>query len=68
MDSPEHSDNPNANHDALIISVITIFSALSFIALLLRLAAKRIKRVSLHWDDYLAIASWVGLFLYKMHT
>ena len=50
----------NANHDALIISIVTIFSVLSFSALIMRLASKRIKRVGLDWDDYLVITSWVS--------
>ncbi len=62
----QNSGNLNANHDALIISVVTVFSALSFTALLLRLAAKRIKRASLKVEDYLAIVSWVRLFFAKL--
>ncbi len=49
----------DANRDTLIISVVTAFSALSFTALLLRRAAKRIKRASLKVEDYLAIVSGV---------
>ena len=55
----QHSD-PHANHDNLIISIVAIFSVLSSTALLMRLASKRIKKLSLDWDDYLAIGSWVG--------
>lgn len=32
MDSKEHSDNLNANQDTLIISVITVLSALELMA------------------------------------
>lgn len=60
MDSLQHSDDLDANHDTLIINVVTILSAFSFTALVLRLTARRIKRVLLHVDDYLAIASWVN--------
>lgn len=60
MDPTQHGSNLDANHDALIISVITVVSVLSFSALLFRLASRRIKRVSLFWDDYLAIVSWVS--------
>ena len=66
MESLQHSGNSDDNHDTLIISVITIFSTLSFTALLLRLAAKRIKRSSLYWDDYLAIVSWVCVLRTKL--
>ena len=59
MNSTQQGDKQDENHDALIISVITTFSALSFVALILRLAARRIKRIPLYVDDYLAIVSWV---------
>lgn len=68
MNSLQHSDNLDANHDTLIISVVTVFSALSFISLLLRLAAKRIKRASLKIEDHLAIVSWVRIFSYQART
>ena len=48
----------NANHDRQIISVIAVFSAFSFTALILRLVSKRIKRVAFDYDDYLVIISW----------
>ena len=50
----------NANHDTLIISVVSIFTVLSFSALMMRLASKRIKRMALDWDDYLVIIAWVS--------
>lgn len=60
MSSLQQAGDPSANHDGLIISVVTVFCLLSFTALLLRLASKRIKRVALDWDDYLVIVAWVS--------
>ena len=47
------------NHDFEITSVVACFSALSLVALSLRLMSKRVKRVGFDHDDYLAIISWV---------
>ena len=63
MASLQQSGDPYANHDSLIIGVVTVCSILSVSALLMRLASKRIKRVALDWDDYLAIVAWVGYSL-----
>lgn len=65
----DHSDNytniqydddfRNANHDVLIISIVAVFSILSFTAIIMRLLSRRLKSVSFDWDDYLAVLSWV---------
>lgn len=51
--------DPTINHDGEIISIVTVFSSLSLIALALRLISRRIKRVGFDWDDYLVVAAWV---------
>lgn len=58
MASFPQQDSLNANHDRQIVSIIAVFSSFSFIALILRLASKRLKRVAFDYDDYLAIVSW----------
>ena len=55
--------DPTVNHEAEIISIVAAFSCLSLVALTLRLLSRRLKRVGLDWDDYLVIASWVGVSL-----
>ena len=54
------------NHDSQIYAVVACFSALSFIALTLRLMSKRMKGVKFYYDDYLAIISWVHMSLSKI--
>lgn len=51
--------DPTINHNAEIISIVTVFSSLSLVALALRLISRRIKRVGFDWDDYLVVAAWV---------
>ena len=53
------STSPEDNHDVEIISVVITFSSLSMAALSLRLLSLRLKKVYLHSDDYLVMASWV---------
>ena len=57
--SASFDSDPTINHDAEIISIVTVFSTLSVVALALRLMARRIKRVGFDWDDYLVVAAWV---------
>ena len=48
------------NHNDEIITIVAVFSNLSFITLILRVLSRRLKSIALHVDDYLLIASWVG--------
>ena len=57
--SASFDSDPTVNHDAVIISIVTVFSSLSVVALTLRLMSRRIKRVDFDWDDYLVVAAWV---------
>ena len=66
MASFQLAGDPQDNHDSLIIRVVSVFSVLSFSALLMRLASKRLKRVALDWDDYLAIVAWVSSSLFHI--
>ena len=61
MASPAQINSLDANHDRLIISTAAVFSVLACLALILRLASKRVKKSALSCDDYLAIGSWVLL-------
>lgn len=60
MASTHREENVDPNHDGLIIGVVSVFSVLSFGALVMRLVSKRIKRAAWDYDDFLAIVSWVG--------
>lgn len=59
----EFNSDPTINHDAEIISIVAIFTSLSFVALTLRLMSRRLKHIGLDWDDYLVVASWVCIYL-----
>lgn len=61
----QQNGNEDPNHDHLFIAVASIFVALSFSALIMRLASKRIKRTALDYDDYLVILSWVKVLNLK---
>ena len=61
--SASFNSDPTVNHDAEIISIVTVFSSLSVVALALRLLSRRIKRVGFDWDDYLVVAAWVCISL-----
>ena len=63
----QQSGDSNANHDGLIIGVVTVVSVLSLSARLMRLTAKQIKQLSLDWDDYLAIGAWVCIPIYILN-
>lgn len=63
MAAPYRTDDGNPNHDAEIYVIFAIFTALSSTALVLRLMSRRIKRISDHWDDLLAVSAWVCLHL-----
>ena len=56
-----NSTSSHVNRNGEIISVTVIFTSLSLTALCLRLLSRRLKRVNLHYDDYLIIAAWVCL-------
>ena len=47
------------NHDAAIISVAVIFSLLGLLAVIGRIASKRLKQNPIAADDFLLMASWV---------
>ena len=51
------------NRHSDIIAVTVVFSSLSLLTVCLRLLSRRLKRVDLHYDDYLVIAAWVILDL-----
>ena len=59
VDAQYDADYKNENHDVLIMSVVIIFSILSFTAVIMRLLSRRFKAINLGWDDYLAMFSWV---------
>ena len=61
--SASFDSDPTINHEAEIVSIVTVFSSLSVVALALRLLSRRIKRVGFDWDDYLVIAAWVCISL-----
>ena len=61
--SASFDSDPTINHDAEIISIVSVFSTLSVVALALRLLSRRIKRVGFDWDDYLVVAAWVCISL-----
>ena len=61
--SASFDSDPTINHAAEIISIVTVFSSLSVVALALRLMSRRIKRVGFDWDDYLVVAAWVSISL-----
>jgi hypothetical protein len=56
--TPE-SLNPNANHDAEIITTAVVFSVLAVAAIILRVVARRMKNLSLASDDYILMIAWV---------
>ena len=64
--SASFNSDPTINHEAEIVSIVTVFSSLSLVALALRLLSRRIKRVGFDWDDYLVIAAWVCISLRLM--
>lgn len=49
------SKSTDHNYDDEIIITVAVSSALSLIAVCLRLMSRRIKRVALSYDDYLII-------------
>ena len=58
IDASKTAD-PNANHNAEILSLTIAFVALSLLFLAARLASRRIKRAKLDIDDWFLIAAWV---------
>lgn len=64
MASPPEALAPNPNppnHTDSVYAVVTVFCILSFIALVLRLVSRSLKKVPLYYDDFLAVAAWVCL-------
>ena len=51
----------NDNLSTTLIAVCNVFTVLAVLSLLARLAARRLARTPLGWDDYLAIAAMVTL-------
>ena len=64
MDSSTIMENPTANHKSEIIAVVIVFPILALFALILRLLSRRLKRISLYYDDYFAITAWVSMLLF----
>ena len=50
----------NEDRGALVISITSIFFAIAFIAVVLRLAAKWKQRLRSQWDDYLIVTALVS--------
>lgn len=48
------------NHDTEICIFVPLFLLFSSIGLVIRLYARKLKNLSLSYDDYLVIAAWVG--------
>ena len=66
MASSTENQPADPNHDSEIIAVVASFSALSLVALSLRLTSKRMKGAHFYYDDYLAIIAWVHICLAKV--
>ena len=49
----------NANHDGEIITTAAVLSSLSLMAILARIASRKIKNAPLGIDEALLIAAWV---------
>ena len=54
------SADAGANYDTEILSVCIVFSVLSLLFIVARLASRRIKRVRLEVDDWILILAWVN--------
>ncbi|KAI4276076.1 MAG: hypothetical protein LQ337_002744 [Flavoplaca oasis] len=52
-------EDPTANHNTEIIAIVIVFPILALFALILRLLSRRLKRISLYYDDYFAITAWI---------
>lgn len=55
----KEKEKTDYNDDAKIITTVAVCSALSLIAVSLRLASRRIKRITMGYDDYLIVFAWV---------
>lgn len=51
--------NLKENHDVEIITICVVFAFLSLVAIIARLASRRIKRVKFEIDDALLCFAWV---------
>ena len=51
----------NDNLSTTLIAVCNVFTAVALLCLVARLTARRLARVLLGWDDYIAIAATASL-------
>ena len=61
------NEKTDGSCDIEIITTVAISSALSLLAVILRLMSWRIKRVALSYDDYLTVFAWVFCNFWASH-